>query len=576
MFFTVKKLYNIIRFSKISNINKVSFLILANSLFEVLSIGILIPFIAVILKPEFFNEIKIYLNSLEYFDFESLIQMNEKQFILFLGYFTLILYIIKYSINILYNWYLQESKINYEKIIGLKILENLSITSNLTFLELPMSRILSDITMRLRIVSQSIIYLINFFTEILIFTILYISLVYKFKFNAILVLVIVFLLFGFIYYFYKNIVKKLSFERGKGGDDRNKNLIDYLTGIREVIIYSAKKYFLDEFEKNNKKFLDPQKKILFFNSLPKILIESVFVFLFLILFLYSVIKNFDTEELILTTSIIFILTVRLLPSLYKIIVNLNSYKFCSEAIIGLEKFIVSTKANFQKHDKLTFKKFLKFENVCFSFKEKEILSNINLKINKNSKIGLVGSTGSGKSTLIDLIIGLLEPKKGKYFIDNLSSKEINIKGWMQNISYVPQKIFLFNSSIRQNITFKADDDQIDLIKFNNVIELSGLSELLQNNNEKEFFQIGEFGKKISGGQKQKIGIARALYKDASLIIFDESTNALDENSEKNIVNNILSLKEKTIVFITHNLNILENFDSVYELKNNQINEKMMK
>ena len=576
MFFTVKKLYNIIRFSKISNINKISFLILANSLFEVLSIGILIPFIAVILKPEFFNEIKIYLNSLEYFDFESLIQMNEKQFILFLGYFTLILYIVKYLINILYNWYLQESKINYEKIIGLKILENLSITSNLAFLELPMSRILNDITRRLTVVSQSIIYLINFFTEILIFTILYISLVYKFKFNAILVLVIVSLLFGFIYYFYKNIVKKWSFERGIGGEDRNKNLIDYLAGIREVIVYSAQKYFLDEFEKNNKKFLNPQKKILFFNSLPKILIESVFVFSFLTLFLYSVIKNFDTEELILTTSIIFVLTVRLLPSLYKIIVNLNSYKFCAEAIIELENFIVSIKTDFQKQEKLIFKKLLKFENVHFSFKDKEILSNINLEIHKNSRIGLIGSTGSGKSTLIDLIIGLLEPKKGKYFIDDLSFKEINVKGWMQGISYVPQKIFLFNSSIRQNITFKADNEQIDLARFNNAVELSGLSEILKNNTDKEFFQIGELGKRISGGQKQKIGIARAIYKDAPLIIFDESTNALDEKSEKNIVNNILSLKEKTIIFITHNLNNLKNFDGVYEIKNNQLNKRIVK
>ena len=106
------------------------------------------------------------------------------------------------------------------------------------------------------------------------------------------------------------------------------------------------------------------------------------------------------------------------------------------------------------------------------------------------------------------------------------------------------KNFLFNSSIRQNITFKADNEQIDLARFNNAVELSGLSEILKNNTDKEFFQIGEFGKRISGGQKQKIGIARAIYKDASLIIFDESTNALDEKSEKNIVNNILSLKEK--------------------------------
>ena len=180
--------------------------------------------------------------------------MNEKKFILFLSYLTLILYFLKYLVNISYNWYLQESKINYEKIIGFKILENISKTSNFNFLELPMSRILSDITMRLRIVSQSIIYLVNFFTEILIFVILYISLIIKYQLKAIIVLIFITILISIIYYFYKNIVNKWSFERGKGGDDRNKNLIDYLTGIREVIIYSSQKYFLNEFSKNNKNF----------------------------------------------------------------------------------------------------------------------------------------------------------------------------------------------------------------------------------------------------------------------------------------------------------------------------------
>ena len=441
MFFTIKKLFRIIKYSKINNLFKIFILILLNSLFEVISIGILIPFIALILKPEFFNEFKLQIEKFDFLNYQFLYQINEKEFILLLGYVTLILYLFKYTINIFYSWYLNETKIDYEKAIGLKILENLSRTSNLTFLELPMSRILSDITMRLRIVSQSIIYLINFFTEILIFVILYMSLIAKYQLKAIIVLILITTLISVIYYFYKNIVNKWSFERGKGGDDRNKNLIDYLTGIKEVIIYSSQRYFLNEFKKNNKKFLDPQKKILFFNSLPKILIESLFVFSFLIIFLYSIVKNSNTQDLILITSIIFVLTIRLLPSVYKIIINLNSYKFSSEAIIGLEKFISSIKENFQKQDKLTFKKFLQLKNVCFSFKDKEILSNINLKVHKNSKIGLIGSTGSGKSTLVDIIIGLLEPKKGEYFIDDQLSKEINIKGWMQDISYIPQKFF---------------------------------------------------------------------------------------------------------------------------------------
>ena len=304
MFFTIKKLFRIIKYYNINNLFKIFTLILFNSLFEVISIGILIPFIALILKPEFFNEFKLQIEKFDFLNYQFLYQINEKEFILLLGYATLILYLFKYTINIFYSWYLNETKIDYEKAIGLKILENLSRTSNLTFLELPMSRILSDITMRLRIVSQSIIYLINFFTEILIFVILYMSLIAKYQLKAIIVLILITSLISVIYYFYKNVVNKWSFERGKGGDDRNKNLIDYLTGIKEVIIYSSQRYFLNEFNKNNKKFLDPQKKILFFNSLPKILIESLFVFSFLIIFLYSIVKNSNTQDLILITSII--------------------------------------------------------------------------------------------------------------------------------------------------------------------------------------------------------------------------------------------------------------------------------
>ena len=142
MFFTIKKLFRIIKYSKINNLFKIFTLILLNSLFEVISIGILIPFIALILKPEFFNEFKLQIEKFDFLNYQFLYQINEKEFILLLGYVTLILYLFKYTINIFYSWYLNETKIDYEKAIGLKILENLSRTSNLTFLELPMSRIL--------------------------------------------------------------------------------------------------------------------------------------------------------------------------------------------------------------------------------------------------------------------------------------------------------------------------------------------------------------------------------------------------------------------------------------------------
>ena len=195
-----------------------------------------------------------------------------------------------------------------------------------------------------------------------------------------------------------------------------------------------------------------------------------------------------------------------------------------------------------------------------------ILKNINLDIKKGEIIGIIGKTGSGKSTLVNLITGLLLPTSGEILIDEIVMKEANMLNWYKNISYIPQNIYLINESIKENIALYKSKNEISDYKINeiiNIVQLDGLIGGLKDGIESK---VGENGSLISGGQKQRIGICRGLYEDKELLILDESTNSLDKELEKKILNQILSNKlNKTVIMITHNTSLMSLCDSIYEL-----------
>ena len=191
---------------------------------------------------------------------------------------------------------------------------------------------------------------------------------------------------------------------------------------------------------------------------------------------------------------------------------------------------------------------------------------MNLEITKNKKIGILGETGSGKTTVVDILTGLLKPSKGSILVDEFDIQFANLESWIKKIGFIQQKVFIFNSSLRQNITLVNDNEVIDIKKFDKVLELCDLKNFINTKKTSELFKVGEFGKNLSGGQKQKVGLARALYQDTEILILDESTNAIDEKSEKKIIDNILSLNTKTIILITHKIKNLVNFDEIYKIE----------
>ena len=206
------------------------------------------------------------------------------------------------------------------------------------------------------------------------------------------------------------------------------------------------------------------------------------------------------------------------------------------------------------------------KNLSFKYHEsqKNFLYNLNFSIKKGSTIGIIGATGSGKTTLVDILLGLLQPSNGQILIDGVDIKNINIKSWQKIIGYVPQDIYLKNLSIAENIAFAIPKHLIDYKKLTKCSKQAQLDDFIQNELINKYdTRIGDLGARLSGGQRQRIGIARALYHNPDMIIFDEATSSLDALTENDVMNSILSLKNnKTILIIAHRVNTLKNCDKI--------------
>ena len=571
MFNTLRKLSKIIQITKIQNVFLLFIFICINALVELISLGILIPFVTLIIEPNFFNDFQLFLNNQKFYNFSYFLNLSRKDFILSLITLMIIFFMFRFFVNIFYVWYLNSKKVEYDNIISIKILSNISKINYSSYLNISSSELINNITGRVPMVTGSIVALANIMVEILILSVISIILFFEFPSKSAIIISITLLIFLLINIFYRKFIVLWSIERGKGGDLRTQNLVDFFLGIREVIIYSLQNFFIKDFLSANKKFLNSQKKILIFNSLPRIIIEFLLSLIFLGFFFYTLTNNFLTNDIILSASIILILSLRIFPSFNRILFNFNTMKYGTESIYKISNFLVSTEKNFIDKKDVTFKKKIQIKNLSFGFtKDFTILENLNFEILKNKKIGISGESGSGKTTFIDILTGLLKPTKGDISVDEINIYDANVSSWIKKISFIQQKVFIFNSSLRQNITLVNDNQMIDKKKLDKILELSDLKNFVNSKENLELFNVGEFGNNLSGGQKQKVGLARALYQDSEILILDESTNAIDEVSERKIIENILSLNDKTIIFITHNLKNLVNFDETFKFEQKKL------
>jgi len=252
---------------------------------------------------------------------------------------------------------------------------------------------------------------------------------------------------------------------------------------------------------------------------------------------------------------------RILPSYNRIITSINNIHFFSYAfdIIAEE---LTVKQEILHNDKLAFENNIECNDLSFSHHKNKVLKNVSFTINKGEKVAIVGESGSGKTTLADIIMGLTAADTGSVYIDEIELTDKNKKYWRGEIGYIPQDIYLLDGTVKENILFDRSysDEEV-----NKALKLASLSDVM-NSKDGLDTQVGDAGVQLSGGQKQRVGIARALLSNPELLVFDEGTSALDEKTELEILNDLLSNnKEKTILFITHKKSLISFFDKVVSL-----------
>ena len=382
-----------------------------------------------------------------------------------------------------------------------------------------------------------------------------------------------------IYILQKGILVRKGQELSKAYPSYFKSLIESFGGIRDVILKKKYFHFEERYIKFNKIVSNTELIINFLGRIPKTVIEIIafifFIFLYLFL-IYYLEYSFAKSSSIL--AFYFLCASKLLPALQKIFLGYTSIKTHESALDNIELDLKNSlnkivqKQHELRKDKINlFKssKEIKLDNVSFNYKgrDKAGLSNLSLKIPLRKKIGIVGKTGSGKSTLVDIMMGLIPPDKGKVFIDQTELNEKNIQDWQSLLGYVPQNIFLTDDTIAKNIAFGVHHEDIDFKKINEVLELSNLKEFINNYD----IRVGERGIRLSGGQKQRIAIARSLYNGSQVLFLDEATSSLDNKTERSIMESLkLLFDKKSIIIVAHKTETIKNCDLILLIEDGKI------
>ncbi len=360
--------------------------------------------------------------------------------------------------------------------------------------------------------------------------------------------------------------------------DYTKWLLQGLGSVKETKVMQNEDYFCKMFSAAYTKYSDTAREFMFIDKLPRVIVELTGVCGILLLVIVKIMTGVDPQSIVPSLGVLGLAAVRLMPSVNRIISLFNTIKFNMPLFNEMYDDLLAIKNEKDKDEqkrlhaavkKMSFDKEITVRDLTFSYPntKKTVFKNISFSIPKGSFVGIIGASGAGKTTFVDILLGLLPPESGAILVDGKNIYD-DISSWLCNIAYVPQSIYLIDGSIRENIALGIPADKVSEARIRKVLKMAELSDFVETLSEKENTRVGERGALLSGGQKQRIGIARALYANPSVLVLDEATSALDNETEKSITSTILKLKgEITIISIAHRLSTLENCDFKIKIEN---------
>ena len=557
-----KNFFSIIKLFGLSKIFLLSFLIIIVMLLEVLSIGLIIPIISVLENENYLNQFSQH--------FVFLKNLTHLEQIISIIILLCSVFFIKFIFLIFVNYQQFKYSMFLQSEISNKLINKYLMMSYESYFQVKSSEILRNIKEDAgNFVHGVLIPVINITTELLVIigiAILLVSQIGIFSFSIILL----FIIFCISYI---KLSRKTILQLGNQRFLLDEKIInasnETFSGIREIKVNSVENYFLMFFKKLFEKNAKNVRKFLTFQVIPRLSIELLLVIFLSIMMFFLIIKGVSFAKVISILGLFSVAAIRLIPSTNKIMLSQQNIRFYFVSIDNLARELNYSKKNITKKKIINFSSLIELKKIGFSYSKKDpyILRDFNFSIKKGEKIGIIGKSGSGKSTFVDILSGLLTSFDGSYLVD---FKPINFNKytWGRKIGYVSQNTFIFNDTIKFNISFDNKKKNSEIFEVLKTVEMLKFVKKQKNSLNSP---VGENAIKLSGGQIQRLGIARSIFFKPDILILDEAFSGIDNSTEKKILKNVLKLyKNMTIINIAHKGKSLDYCDSIYKILNKKL------
>ena len=531
---------------------------------EMLSISLIIPALNAILNEKYFFELKS-----QYSFFET---FSNSHFLYLALFILLSIYIIKTLVLLFAQIKIAGVSSDIGRDTSKRLYESYLRQKYVKFINSNSSVIIRNSLNEAQNVFGFIFHFNQFLIEVLVMSGIIAVLLFLQPFETI-ILVSLFAIVSLIYLtINRKKVKNIGDTRILNDGLKIKNIQYGINLIREIKLYKKVNYFVQKFSNANFKSYEALKNLRIIQSIPRLFLEQLLIFFIVILIILLHSKGYTYKELIPILGLFGAAMLRLLPSISRIIISFQgiiyNYRSVKQLYLQLVKENNDEKINIVSNKKLLLEEGISISNLSFAYPNADfdILKKFNCEIKKNSMTAFVGKSGSGKSTLVNLILGFLKPKIGQILIDK-KSIELNLDFWQNSIGYVSQSINLIDGTILENVAFGVDHKDIDYDLVKKCLHQVELKEFLNNSEKGLDTEVGDKGVKISGGQAQRIVIARALYRNPTLLILDEATNSLDQKTEESIIHTLNNLKKIiTIIVVTHKNDNMDACDNIINLE----------
>ena len=550
-------------------------LIIIGSALELLGVSAIMPFINAIMEPDKLIKTEPYRYVYSVFDFSS-----TTAFIVFLSLALICVYIVK-NVFLVFMYNRQYRYIySNMRLLSTKMMRGYLSQPYSFFAYRTSSELLRNINQDTADFFGTIQALVHLTTEGLVVFILVVYLVVKDKMITITMGAVLAGLLMFFSKIYKKHLYKIGQKNRKYEALVNKWVQQSFGGIKEIKVLNKEKFFFSRYDESFKGRVNSEYIYHTMISIPKPVIETGVMSALLVAIAIKLSLGTDASYFIPTISIFAVAAVRLLPSFNRITEYLGTIMYQKAAINSIYNELLEIENLNKSNDsndcdvtaKMEFNGEIKIDNLKFKYadSEKYVLENVDFSIKKNTSIAFIGPSGAGKTTLADIILGVLLPTEGRVLVDGKNIMD-SLDSWHHTIGYIPQNIYLMDDTIRKNIAFGLDEKEIDEEKVIEACKQAQLYEYVSTLPNGIDTEIGEMGVRLSGGQRQRIGIARALYNEPDVLVLDEATSALDNETENAVMEAIDSLHgTKTLIVIAHRLSTTRNCDRIYRVKDGKV------